>query len=166
MRLSWIVLVWLTAAVAHAQPVGTTRVAIVDEATLFSPAGVARYRDALKRLDAERATFIAVESPTGTRPRRLEIPPGTFDPKTRQDLQRRFDEIERDTVTRDAWDAHVESVLAPIRLDVLRALEQFAKKRGIGLVLGRSEVKVLVALPGADITRAFIAEYDRRGRKR
>jgi hypothetical protein len=54
-------------------------------------------------------------------------------------------------------------VLAPIVADTVRALDRFARKRGIGLVLDRAKLDaaIVVVLPGTDLTDAFLAEYNR-----
>ena len=165
MRITCLV-VLLLATVAHAQPVGTTRVAVVDTATLFSPSGVARYRAALAQLDAEKATFKPAEHPTGKRQPPVTMPPIDGLPeKQREELKRKIEEIERQSAKRDAWSSHVEATLTPIKEDVSRALAQFAQSKGIGLVLERyAGGAIVVMAPETDITAAFIKHYDAKKR--
>jgi len=160
-----LVAVVLGATTAHAQPVGTTRVAVVETARLFSPAGIARYREALARLDAEKATFRAAESPTGKSPEKLPVPDLKLGPKQQEELKREFEKLDRESAKRQAWADHVAATLDPIRQDVMRALAQYAQGRGIGLVLERSGSELVIVGPGTDITAAFIKDYDAKAAK-
>lgn len=172
MRLSWLVLCALVLGLgsrspARAQPVGTTRVAIVDTDVLFSATGVARYRAALARLDAEKATFVAVENPSADAPPKVDAEALGFSPKHAAALEKQLREIQRRAAPARAWEAHVDSVLEPIRADVRRELAAYARRHGIGLVLDAAEIGGgLVVAPGVDVTAAFIKHYDARAAKR
>ena len=161
-------LVLLFGTVAHAQPVGTTRVAVVDSTTLFSPSGVARYRAALERLDIEKHTFKPAEHPAGKSPRKpIEVPDYGLPEKQREELKRKFEELNRSSVKDEAWQAHVKATLGPIKEDVSRALAQYAQSKGIGLVVERYGGGVVVVIgPGTDITAAFIKHYDAKAAQR
>ena len=166
MRIACVV-VLLLATVAHAQPVGTTRVAVVDTATVFSANGVARYRAALAQLDAEKATFKAAEHPTGKPRAPTTVPDVGLSEKHKEELKRKFEEIDRRSAKADAWSAHVAATLTPIKDDVSRELAQYAKSKGIGLVIERYAGGALVVVgPGTDITATFIKHYDAKAAKR
>jgi len=52
-------------------------------------------------------------------------------------------------------------IFGPLQDDVGKALDAYAKARGITLILDASQVEgILFALETIDITRAFIAEYN------
>ena len=140
---------------------GASNVALIDTTRLYAPNGIAEWRAARARLDAERTTFVAVESPDGQR-QRLPVPDLKIDPASKERLRKRFEEIERDAEQQRAWSLREAEVLDPIRASVTRALELYARTHGIGLLLDRSELgkAVLVIAPGADITDAFIKSYD------
>ncbi len=140
---------------ARADAGGTSRVALVDTSTLWSAGGIAAYAAARARLDAEEKKFQVVELPPGSKP--PEKSPYPI-----------IDQLNRDHVRWEAWSAHEAQVLDPIRADVLRALDRYARARGIGLVLDRAQIgdAVLIALPGVDITDAFVKDYNAAAAKR
>ena len=60
-----------------------------------------------------------------------------------------------------AFNKRLEEVLGPIYEDIGKALDAFAKARGITLILDVTKVQGIVSASDAmDITRAFIAEYN------
>jgi len=142
---------------------GTTRVAVIDTTRVFGPSGISTWTQARARLDAEKATFVVVESPDGrSEPKYLErsnLPPET---------KKRLVEVYREGARMRGWTAHVEDVLGPIRAAALADLATFASARKIDLVIDRAELPaaVLVAGPGVDITDAFIKDYNARQAKR
>lgn len=85
-------------------------------------------------------------------------------------LQRKIDELEQ--LKRDgqrkqedaqtAYGKRMQEVMAPIRLDLGKALDAFAKARGITLLLDVSQIgaAILTASDAIDVTRAFIAEFN------
>ncbi len=89
------------------------------------------------------------------------------DPKS---LQMKIDE--RDRLQRDgqrkqedaqaAYQKRMQEVLDPIYNDLGKALDAFAKARGITLLLDSSKIgpAILTAADAMDVTRAFIAEFN------
>ena len=60
-----------------------------------------------------------------------------------------------------AFNKRLEEVLGPIYEDIGKALDGFAKARGITLILDVTKIQGIVSAADAmDITRAFIAEYN------
>lgn len=89
------------------------------------------------------------------------------DPKVSQQQQDRIDQMEKDLKrkTEDAQAAfrkRIGEVLSPIYEDMGKALEVFAKARGITLILDVSKMQggIVNAAESTDITLAFIAEYN------
>lgn len=124
------------------------RIVLIDMSRLYSANGVSEWAAARAKLDAERSTFVVVEVPEG----------GTspddkyYSPKDLPGLRRQR-----------AWEAHEKAILDPIRARVVLALAQYAKRRGIELVLDRStllSVAIVVAAPSIDITDAFLKDLD------
>jgi hypothetical protein len=134
---------------ASADASGASRVALIDTSTLWSEGGIATYAAANAKLDAEEPNFKVVE-----------LPPGAQLPK--KTGFESIDEMNRGNVRWEAWMAHKAKVLDPIKADVMRALERYMRARGIGLVLDRLQIQdaVFIALPGVDITDAFIKDYN------
>lgn len=61
-----------------------------------------------------------------------------------------------------AYTKRMQEVMAPISEDIGRTLDGFAKQRSYTLILDAKDVPILYALPSLDITRDFIAEYNRK----
>jgi Skp family chaperone for outer membrane proteins len=61
-----------------------------------------------------------------------------------------------------AFEKRMREVLGPIQDDIYKALEAFAKARGINVIIDASQVPILYATSSMDITAAFIADYNQR----
>ena len=73
----------------------------------------------------------------------------------KREAQRKYEDYQTDINKR------FEVVLTPMYDDITKALDAFAKARGITLILDVTKVQGIVAASDAtDITRAFIAEYN------
>ena len=135
------------------------RVALVDMKRLYAPFGIGAWVAASAKLDAEEPNFKVVESPDGTTvtPESDEHPFGA--PKSDRDWQ-------REHLRWQAWNTHWHAVIDPIEADVMRALDAYAKAHGITLLLDRAKLgdAVVVIADGADITDAFIKEYNARAK--
>lgn len=131
------------------------RVALVDTSRLFASSGIGAWVAARAKLDAEEPHFKVVESPDGQKP---DPHNDISDPHFRKVLT----DLERDSARGKAWNAHESEVLDPIEADVMRALDKYAQAHGIAIVLDRAKLAdaVLVVAPGADITDAFIKDYN------
>jgi Skp family chaperone for outer membrane proteins len=156
MKLALILLAVFVSSTARAEP---ARVALVETGRLFDKAGIAKWAAARARLDAEQSKFVVVESPDGKKP---DPHADISDPQFRK----LFTDMDRDSARSKAWTAHEAEVLDPIEADVTAALEAYVQSHGIAVLLDRSELgrAVLVAAPGADITDAFIKDYNARGK--
>ena len=51
-------------------------------------------------------------------------------------------------------------IFTPLQQDIAKALEAFAKARGITVIVDGSQVPVVYAADSIDITRAFINEFN------
>ena len=73
----------------------------------------------------------------------------------KRDHQRKYEDYQ------SAGNKRMEEVLGPIYEDIGKALDTFAKARGITLILDVTKIQGIVSAADAmDITRAFIAEYN------
>ena len=61
----------------------------------------------------------------------------------------------------NAVDKRQRELLGPLQDDVYNALQAYASARGIAIVIDQNRVPVLYAADSVDITRDFIAEYNR-----
>lgn len=150
MRLVVLALVLLASSLAHAD-----KVAVLDTPRLYQQGGIARWLDARKQLDADRARFRLVESPDG----KAVKPPSCDTDPLGKELCERLRKIESDSNARRVWYEHERSVLGPIEADVTAAIRTFASSQRIDLLLQKDETMLYVA-PTADITDAFIKSYN------
>ena len=59
-----------------------------------------------------------------------------------------------------AYEKRRQEIFMPLQTDIGKALEAFAKARGITVIVDGSQVPVIYAADSIDITRAFIAEFN------
>ena len=74
-----------------------------------------------------------------------------------------MENIDAISARRKALEQHSDAVLDPIREDVTRALQAFARARQIDILLDRAHIDsdaILYIAPTADITSAFIKHYN------
>jgi len=137
------------------------RVALVDTGRLFHKTGIANWATARARLDAEERTFVVVESPDG---KNADPHADVSDPTMRT----RLTDLDRDLMRIKAWSAHEREVLEPIRADVMHALDTYAQGHDIAIVLDRDKLgeAVLVVIADADITDAFIKDYNAKTKRK
>lgn len=97
--------------------------------------------------------------------KKLQETPGG-DPKIAQAKVQQLDQMKKDYQRRGedgqtAYQSRRKDLFAPLQEDVGKALDVYAKARGITLILDASQVEgILFALETIDITRSFIAEYN------
>ncbi|HEX8424507.1 MAG TPA: OmpH family outer membrane protein [Pyrinomonadaceae bacterium] len=88
-----------------------------------------------------------------------------IDPKSMQAKIDQLDTMKKE-LQRKAEDAQAaytkrqQEVLGPLQEDIGKALEAYAKQRGITVLIDASRVPLIYAADGLDITRAFITEYN------
>ena len=59
-----------------------------------------------------------------------------------------------------AYKRRQEEIFGPLQLEINKALEAYAKQRGITVIIDGSRVPVLYASDSIDITKAFITEFN------
>ena len=136
--------------------------------------GIGKFNNALAKLNGE---FQAVKNEITAMQQRAttleeEInklrgaPEGT--PIDQRSLQTKIDQLEqlKKDIQRKAEDAQAaynrrrQEIFLPLQEEVGRALETFAKARGINVILDGTQVPLLYASEAMDITKAFIADFN------
>ena len=160
-----------TAGTAAAVSVPDSKVALIDSSAFADEKqGIAKFVSALKRVNAEfqpRQTELQnlqqqIEKATSD----LQKAAPVQDAKVTQQQQERIDQMKKDFQRKGedaqaAFNKRLEEVLGPIYEDIGKALDGFAKARGITLILDVTKVQGIVSASDAmDITRAFIAEFN------
>ena len=95
-----------------------------------------------------------------------EAPAGT--PIDQRSLQTKIDQLEqlKKDIQRKAEDAQGaynrrrQELFTPLQDEIGKALEAFAKARGINVIIDAAQVPLLYAADSIDITKAFIAEFN------
>ncbi len=99
-------------------------------------------------LDKEINDTQAVAAPDAIRQKREQLV------ALNTDLKRKGEDAEA------AYAKRRQEIFLPLQQDIGKALEAFAKARGITVIVDGSQVPVVYAADNIDITRAFIAEFN------
>ena len=160
-----------TAPASSAVSVPESKVALIDSSAFGDEKqGILKFVSAVKRVRAEfqpRETELQnlqqqIEKATAD----LQKAAPVQDPKVTQQQQDKIDQMKRDYQRKAedyqaAGNKRLEEVLGPIYEDIGKALDGFAKARGITMILDVTKIQGIVSASDAmDITRAFIAEYN------
>jgi outer membrane protein len=147
---------------------------IYTDAFLDSKTGIAKFNSAMTKLNAEfqktkddiqasQARANALETEIN---KLREAPEGTpIDQRSLQAKIDQLDQLKKDT-QRKAEDAQAsynrrrQELFTPLQDEIGRALEAFAKARGINVILDAAQVPLLYIADSMDITRAFITEFN------
>ncbi|MCA1564115.1 MAG: OmpH family outer membrane protein [Acidobacteria bacterium] len=154
-----------------AAPASTGRIAIIDSSAFSDEkAGIARVVSAMRTVDAQFQPIRTEVQGMQTRYQALvddiNKTSAVADPKTIQTKTDQADTLKRD-MERKTQDAQIaikkrmDDVLGPLQEDVFNSLQAFAQQRGISIIIDASRVPLIYAADSVDITKDFIAEYNR-----
>lgn len=161
-----------TAASAPGVSITEARIAIVDTAAFSDEkAGITRLVNAARTVDKEfeprrtelrtiQATLqkladdIAKTTPVAN-PREIEQKR-----EQAEKLKREFDFKTQEAQA--AYGKRAQEITGPISEDIGRNIDAYAKQRNITLIIDARQVPILYAVSTIDITRDFIAEYNKR----
>ena len=147
---------------------------IYTDAFLDPKNGIAKFNGVVSKLNSEfqktkddiTAMQTRAQTLEGEINKLREAPEGT--PIDQRSLQAKIDQLEqlkKDT-QRKAEDAQAaynkrrQELVGPLQDDIARALETFAKARGINVILDAAQVPLLYIADSIDVTRAFITEFN------
>ena len=152
-------------------PAAPANIAIIDSSEFANEkTGIARVMNAMKTLDAK---FQPVRAEIRTMRERLSTMRADIQKKRLiQDARttaQQTDEAERLDVQikRRAEDAQTsyqresQAALDPLQKDIANALNAYAQAKGINLVLDANRIPIIYAATNLDITKEFIADYNR-----
>ncbi|HVI70854.1 MAG TPA: OmpH family outer membrane protein [Pyrinomonadaceae bacterium] len=163
-----------TAPVADAA-LPTSKIALISTGLFLDPKeGIAKFSSTLTKLNGEFQKVKDDITQMQTRAQALETeinklreaPAGT--PIDQRSLQTKIDQLEQ--LKKDAqrkaedaqgsYDRRRQELFAPVEEEIRRALEAFAKARGINVIIDAAQAPLLYADRSLDITRAFIADFN------
>ena len=163
-----------TAPVADAA-LPTSKIALISTGLFLDPKeGIAKFSSTLTKLNGEFQKVKDDITQMQTRAQALETeinklreaPAGT--PIDQRSLQTKIDQLEQ--LKKDAqrkaedaqgsYDRRRQELFAPVEDEIRRALEAFAKARGINVIIDAAQAPLLYADRSLDITRAVIADFN------
>lgn len=164
-----------TAAPAGDVALPVSKMAVIQSDMFLDPkGGIVKFNSTLTKLNGEFQKQKDEIDQMQNRAKALDAeitklrdaPPGT--PIDQKSLQAKIDQLEqlkKDIQRRVedaqlAYDRRRQELFTPVEDEVRRALEAFAKARGINLILDSARVPLLYADASIDITRAFIADFN------
>lgn len=159
------------APTSTAANVPDSKVALIDSSAFADEKqGITKFVNALKRVDAEfqprRTELQTLQQQIDKATADLQKAAPVQDPKVTQQQQDKIDQMKKDLQRKGedaeaAFNKRLQEVLPPLYDDIGKALETFAKARGITLILDVSKIQGIFPTSDAmDITRAFIADYN------
>lgn len=142
---------------------------IYSDAFLDPKTGIARFNSLLGTLNREfqprQAELQALQTKITTLNKEIEDTQTVADPnaiRTKRDqltqLQTEFKRKGEDAEA--AYGKRRQDIFGPLQQDIGKALEAFAKARGITVIVDGSQVPVVYAADSIDITRAFINDFN------
>ncbi len=159
-----------TAAPQTSANVPDSKIAVIySDAFLDDKTGIARFTTLLNTLNREfqpRQTELQqLQQKATTLNDEIEKTRTVADPRT---LQQRADQLETYKVelkrksedAQQAYDKRKREIFGPLQDSIGKALEAFAKQRGITVMIDGSQVPVVYAADSIDVTRAFINDFN------
>jgi outer membrane protein len=147
---------------------------IYTDAFLDPKTGIAKFNSLVTKLNGEFQKTKDDIQAMQTRGQALETeinklqsaPEGT--PIDQRSLQAKIDQLEllKKDIQRKGEDAQAaytkrrQDLFTPLQDEIARALETFAKARGINVIIDAAQVPLLYIADSIDITRAFITEFN------
>ena len=150
---------------------GPSNVAIIDSAAFSDEkAGIARVMAGMKQIEAK---YTPLQNELRTMRERLNGMRTDLqqkrlvqDPKISAQQKDQADQLELQ-IKRKAEDAQASyereslAILDPLRQDISKALDAYAQSKGITILIDVNRVPVVYSAPSVDITKDFIADYNR-----
>lgn len=142
---------------------------IYSDAFLDPKNGIARFNSLLGTLNREfqprQAELQALQTKIATLTKEIEDTQTVADPNAirtkREQLAQMTTEFKRKGEDAEAaYTKRRQEIFLPLQQDIGKALEAFAKARGITVIVDGSQVPVVYAADNIDITRAFISDFN------
>ena len=142
---------------------------IYSDAFLDPKSGIARFNSLLSTLNREfqprQAELQALQTKINTLTKEIDDTQNVAAPDSirqkRDQLAQMSTEFKRKGEDAEAaYTKRRQEIFTPLQQDIGKALEAFAKARGITVIVDGSQVPVVYAADSIDITRAFINEFN------
>jgi outer membrane protein len=147
------------------------KIALIDSSAFGDEKqGIVRIVGAVKKLNAEfqprQTELVNLQQQIDKATADLQKAAPVQDPKVSQQQQDKIEQMKKDLQRKGedaqaAFNKRQEEVLSPILEDIGKALDAYAKARGITLILDVTKVQgILSFADSSDITRSFIADFN------
>ena len=142
---------------------------LYSDAFLDPKTGIARFNTLLTTLNREfqprESELQGLQTRIGTLTKEIEDTQSVADPNAirqkRDQLTQMNTEFKRKGEdAQAAYTKRRQEIFLPLQTDIQKALEAFAKARGITVIVDGSQVPVIYAADSIDITRAFITDFN------
>lgn len=151
-------------------PIPDSKIAVIYSAAFTdAKSGIARFGTLVnvlnKEFDIKKKELDALQLKAQQLNEDIEKTKNVADPKQIALKTDQLEELKKDfkRKSEDAqslYEKRQEEIFQPLQDDIGKALEIYAKARGINVVIDGSRVPVVYAADSLDITRAFIAEFN------
>ena len=160
---------------AAAQALPTIKMAVIDTDAFLDPKnGITQFNSLLTKLNGEFQTQkneiqqmqTRAQTLTGEITKLQTAAQSTpIDQKSIQTKTEQLDQLKKDIQRRGedaqtAYNKRRQVLFTPLQNQIAKALEAFAKAKGINVIIDASQVPLLYAAENTDITRAFIADFN------
>ena len=159
-------------APAASAQLGEAQIALIDTGAFADEKqGIARMVAAVKRVETQfqtvRTELQGMRANLERLTKEIQDTKGVADQAALARKAEQAETLEKE-IKRKGEDAQanyqkaMRDALQPVQTDILKALEAYAKGRGITVIIDAAQVPILYATPNMDITAAFIADYNQR----
>jgi len=150
----------------------TSKIAVIYSVDFQDPKnGILRFAAAITKLNGEFQKTQDELTQTAQRLRQQQdeitklqqtpnVTPAQVQTRLEQLDQQKKEYTRRGEDAQAAYQRRRLELLSPLQEDVGKALDAFAKARGITMILDGSQMPLLYAVDSMDITKAFIADYN------
>jgi outer membrane protein len=160
---------------AGAQALPTIKMAVIDTDAFLDPKnGITQFNSLLTKLNGEFQTPKNEIQQMQTRAQTLTedisklqaaSQKTPIDQKSIQSKTEQLDQLKKDIQRRGedaqtAYNKRRQELFTPLQNQIGKALEAFAKAKGINVIIDASQVPLLYVAENTDITRAFIADFN------
>jgi len=144
---------------------------IYTDAFLDQKTGIAKFNSVLTKLNEEfkrvkdeldqmQTRAQALETEVNNLRQNSATPVATLQAKIDQLEQLKRDFQRKSEDAQAAYNRRRQELFMPLQDEIGRALEAFAKSRGINVIIDAAQVPLLYAAESIDITRAFIIDFN------
>jgi len=159
-----------TAAAPPNTAVPDSKMALIySEAFSDSKNGIARFGTLLNTLNREfqprQTELTSLETRIQQINKEITDTQAVADPKALQQKRDQLEQLQTEYKRKGedaqaAYGRRRQEIFGPLQEDIGKALEAFAKARGITVIVDGSQVPVVYAADSIDVTKAFIADFN------